>query len=62
MRLILLLLLLSTFIVSATSDAGRDPNGGASATITIHGDQGGGTDPDGAALDNGPGLDPSGLR
>jgi hypothetical protein len=60
MRLILLLVLLSTFIISATSDAGRDPNGGTSATTTIHGDQGGATDPDGASLDAGPRIDPDG--
>jgi hypothetical protein len=58
MRLILLLILLSTFIITAKSDAGRDPNGGTATTI--HSDQGGGLDPDGASLDAGPRIDPEG--
>jgi hypothetical protein len=62
MRLILLLMLLSTFIIIPTSDSGRDPNGGTSVTTAIHGDQGGGTDPDGASFDAGPRMDPDGSR
>jgi hypothetical protein len=65
MRLILLLMLLSTFIVTARGGSGMDPNGGATTRLTS--DQGGGTDPDGAPRgsliihsDGAGGADPNG--
>jgi hypothetical protein len=58
MRLILLITLLTTFIITVDNGSCVDPDGRCKGSVMT--DQGGGLDPNGATLDAGPRIDPEG--